>query len=257
MKRKFISAVAVVMALLLLLISCAPASPPDIPADIPSGGEVPNTVTNVKSVWSSGDLDFEKLDGTSILKLDGTNGDAEITSATIAAGTATALTITTLTAPTVSGTTAINDLTSSNASITGGTIASPTITSPTVTGTGTAILTSANITTIAPNAGTLNITTPSISTPTITGTPVIANHASGNASFAASGTSIVVTHGLSGTPTRVFLTMDTGIPGTAASATGYNAFYWSLPNSTNFTVTSMTATNITIGLNWLAFIADE
>ena len=100
------------------------------------------------------------------------------------------------------------------------------------------------------------LTTPSMSSPTITGTSVVSNRASGNATLAASGTSVVVTHGLAGTPTRVLLGIN-GALGTASSATGMNQIYWSGANSTSFVINALVATNATAGINWLAMLADE
>jgi hypothetical protein len=146
--------------------------------------------------------------------------------------------------------------------VTGGTflsstLTSPTITSPTITGTGTVVLTTANITTISQNAGTLNIGSPTITTPTVSGTPVFSNHQSGTVSFTAGSINATVTHGMSGTPTRIFLTVKDGVLGIAGDATAANSIYWSSANSTAFWVNSSVATNTTRSIDWLAFIADE
>jgi len=238
----FMSLMAVVL-LVMLAVSCVPEAAPQPPPGVTQPGEAaqpPAPVTLVKANWSGGDLDYTKTDGTLILGLDGTNGDAEITSATITGGTATALTITTLTAPTVSGTTTINDLVSSNA----------TLTAPTVSGT-TAIndLTSSNITV---TGGAISGATISVASPTITGTSVVANRASGASDnlTAGSGAGVVVTHGMSGTPTRIFLSW-------AADEGGDLSLYPSSINATYFTINP--SANVTNGVKvyWLALIADE
>ena len=102
------------------------------------------------------------------------------------------------------------------------------------------------------------LTSPTVSSPTITGTSVVSNRASGNVSLTNSG-SVIVTHGMSGTPTRIFLQTQ-GILGTASSSTDYNDVYWDVgatTNATNFTITSMVASNATKTITWLALIADE
>jgi hypothetical protein len=145
-------------------------------------------------------------------------------------------------------------------SISGGTVAALTITTGTVT-TLTSTngkITTANITTLAaPSGGSLTITSPSISSPTITGTPVIANHAVGSTSYTAGSTSKVITHGMSGTPTLIFLTPVAGMLGTSASATATNGLFWTTANTTSFTIGTAVATNTTRTVDWIAFIADE
>lgn len=197
MKRRFL-AIFLSLAMLLglfLLNACEPqvASPPASP------DSVPGAVTNVKSTWSSGDLVFTKNDGTTILKLDGTNGDTEITTATLPSpaisGTVTggaSYTAPTITSPVI---------TSANISGTvtgGGSYSSITLTTPTISGTvsGTTVLTTANVTT-------LNVS----GVATLTGTPVIANHASGNVTLSAGTGASTVTHGLGSAPSRIYLSI--------------------------------------------------
>jgi len=87
----------VLLGLLAMLVSCQPVETPPV-----TGGEAPAAITKVASKWSGGDLYFtKKSTGATILKLDGTNGDVEITTATISGGTASSFT---LTSPTISGT---------------------------------------------------------------------------------------------------------------------------------------------------------
>lgn len=178
-----ISLLLVIMLAFLAVVACEPQviSPDDgVVPELPERG-----AAKVGAKWSSGDLVFYDLSsGNTILKLDGTNEDAEITSATISGGTASSFTL---------------------------------------------------------------------SSPTISGTPVVANRASGISSnfTAGSGAGVVVTHGMSGTPTRIFLTY-AGDPGASAPA-----MYASSINGTAFTI-SLSA-NITNGCQayWLALIADE
>jgi len=238
MKRiitKLLPLLAVLIIAAVLLVSCEPIAPP-VPVESGDTGlpsAPPGAVTKVKSKWSGGDLDFTQNDGTVIMGLDGTNGDVEIATATITAGTAAALTITNLTAPTVSGTTTIADLVSTNA----------TLTAPAVTGTTTINDFVADNVTIT--GGAISGATISVASPTITGTPVIANHASGNATLS-SGT-IVITHGLSGTPVIVLVT---------PVESGATDMYVTSVNSTNFTATSSNASATNL-IYWIAYLENE
>jgi len=269
MKKKILFIVLALVLILAILPGCVP----DEPVDVVPEQQTPGAATNVRSKWVDGNLDFQQKDGTSILKLDGTNGDTEIAEATITAGTATAYTITTLGSTT--GT--IANLTSTTANITNLgpntslTIAGPTITSPTITGTGTITATTANITNIGPSTtltivgptitgpaitGTstigngMTITTPAITSPTITGTSIVANRQSGLSGNLTGGlASVVVTHGMTGTPTRIFLTFAAN-PGVTTVP-----LYSSSINSTMFTITANTTESVKV--YWLALVADE
>lgn len=118
----------------------------------------------------------------------------------------------------------------------------------------------ANFTTIGTYSGSLTITSATLNSatlasPIITGTQVSANQQSGSANFTASATTLYIAHGLSGTPTRVFFSFG-GNPGISSNSSGINFFTWSA-NSTNITITSVTATNTTAMCYWIAYIADE
>jgi hypothetical protein len=92
--------------------------------------------------------------------------------------------------------------------------------------------------------------------PAFTGTPTFVNHATGTFSYTAGSTSKVITHGMSGTPTRIFFSLG-GCPGIASSATGANTIYWDTANTTAYTIHSAVSTNATVNVYWLAYIADE
>jgi hypothetical protein len=168
-------------------------------------------------------------------------------------------------APTFSGLTTFTanvttaNLTATNLTVTtilsGATVTSPSVSSPTITGTATnsATNTFSGLTTFTANVTTTNITAAVL---TVTGTPIFANHASGSANFTASLSSLVVAHGMSGTPTRIFL-QPKGALGTTASSTGANNPYWGSANTTSFTISTVVTTNTTTMIDWLAFIADE
>ena len=100
------------------------------------------------------------------------------------------------------------------------------------------------------------LTSPSMSSPTITGTSIVSNRASGNITFTTGTTTATITHGMSGTPTRVWL--QERIPlGTASSNTTTNSpFIWSL-SSTSIRIDTGVATNQTAQVDWFAIVADE
>jgi len=245
MKKKIF---AILLAAVLLLVPVLAGCESESDTTGITSPETPGAVTLVKSKWSSGDLVFTQKDGTAMLTFDGSAGDVEIAAATITAGTADALTITTLTAPTVSGTTTINDLVSSNA----------TLTAPSISGTTTINdLVSSNATLTAPSiSGTTTINdlvsaNATLTSPTISGTMVNANVAMGLDCMTSS-TSKVVTHGLSGTPTVIFLTW---AQQPADSANG-SVLYWTAANSTNFTANSMVS-QTSANFSWVAWVAGE
>ena len=131
--------------------------------------------------------------------------------------------------------------------LTNKTLTSPTITTPTVTGTGSIIVSSVNATNVGTVSGSLTITGSTIASPTLTGTMVNPNVAMGNDNI--TGTSAIVTHGLSGTPTIILLTP-------AGSVSDNTTFYWSTANGTNFTINSITSIS-NVAVSWVAWIASE
>jgi len=118
------------------------------------------------------------------------------------------------------------------------TLTSPTINAATITGTVTVA-----------NGATL--TTPVLTSPTLTGTMVNPNVAMGSSNITASNGAVIVTHGMSGTPTRIQLTY-AGNPGNNTST-----LYWGTANATNFTisVTANVTSNVAVG--WVAWILGE
>lgn len=213
MKKSFVLiAIALLLTMLMALAlpACDPVPDDPINPDLPARG-----AANIGSKWVSGNLVFyDKSSGNTMMTLDGTNEDVEIT---------------TLTTPTVSGTTTINDLVSANA----------TLTAPSISGT-TAIndLTSSNAT---------------FASPTITGTSVVSNRASGaSGNFTAgSGAGVIVTHGMSGTPTRIWLNYDAAPGGTPP------AIYATSINGTAFTISLSANITNSVKVYWLAYILDE
>lgn len=249
MKKFLYIALAVLMLSVLMLAGCPAVDDGSGEADI--GGATPGAVTLVSSKWSSGNLVFYDVSsGNTMMTLDGTNEDIEITTATITAGTATALTITTLTAPTISGTTDIDDLTADNVSITGGTMSGVTITAASISNNGTITFPADTTDTLVGRATTDTLTNKSLTSPTITGTMVNANVAMGTANVSAGEGAASVTHGMASTPTLVLVSW--------AGDTGDDYYiYWASANAT--TINFATSANITANTAfvWTAWIAGE
>jgi|TARA_Y100000310_G_scaffold276879_1_gene294329 hypothetical protein len=177
MKHKILWVAVAMLMILSLVAACNPVDVPDPPVveeerdgSLQVESDSPSPVTLVGSKWSSGNLVFiKKSDRSTMMTLDGTNGDVEITTATIT-----------------------------------------------------------------------NLTD--------------ANSAAGSATMAASGSTVVVTHGMSSTPTIILLSFKSGVLGTATSSTGYNDVYWSTANGTAFTINGVVASNQSTTIDWLAFI---
>ena len=74
----------------------------------------------------------------------------------------------------------------------------------------------------------------------------------GTASLVGATTNISVTHGLGGTPSRVFVLSESAV-GTASSATGVNQLFWGSASSTVFFIKAVVATNTTATIDWIAF----
>ena len=155
------------------------------------------------------------------------------------------LTTPTITSPTVTGTV------SGNATYTGPVLTFPVMT--TISRSGTLTLPTGTDTLVG-RATTDTLTNKSLTSPVITGTSVVSNRASGisdNISTESATTGVVVTHGMSGTPTRIWLSY-AGSPGT-----NDYSLYPSSINGTAFTIkTSANITNVP-QIYWLAYILDE
>jgi hypothetical protein len=287
MKQKIISfALALLMVLSITLMgACEPQSTsPPAGTEPATGAVVPGTVTLVKSYWSGGNLVFADLSGNVMLTMDGTNGDIEITTATITTlASGSTLTGPTITGPTITGTVGGNAtytnptiVTFSNngtftmpkdttdtivARDTSDTLTNKTLTSPTITGTGAVTASSANFSTLGTVSGTLAITASSLTgtisgSPAFSGTPTFANQASGTVSLTGGSANWSVTHGLASAPTRVFITL-AGVPGTATDAAAANGVYAGALGVTTFYIYPQITTNATVSAYWLAYIADE
>jgi len=272
--------VAVLLPCLLLLTGCPEVEQPGIPdqTEIGVGDEYPDApgvVTKVKSKWSGGDLDFTQKDGTVIMGLDGTNGDVEIAYATITDGLAAALGITAADlgavsydslAPSADGTIDIcasnfqaNDIYINGQLVTeNGTaqITLPDADGELVTDNGTytfsGVYTINDLVTdnVTVTGGSLSGIT--IAAPIETGTPVRANVATGNTTMEASGApSVVITHGLGGTPVCIGAWWGSD-PGAD------DGIFTSSANSTCFTVSTTTA-NVTPStvVYWIAYLHNE
>ncbi len=213
MKRKFLALfTTLVLLLALVLPSCNPVSPPP-------GIEPSSLIPAASNTYDVGKSGLLWRDVWVYRYLRNSAGDN-------------------LSLPTGANTTLVG-LTNTQ-TLTNKTLTSPTINAAMINGT----------VTIATGC---SLTTPSISSPTVTGTSIVSNHQSGISSnlTAGSGTGVIVAHGMSGTPTRIFLSW-AGDPG--ASAPG---LYSSSIDSTNFTISLSANVTNSVCVYWLVFIADE
>jgi hypothetical protein len=106
-------------------------------------------------------------------------------------------------------------------------------------------------TTIVGTDTTDTLTNKTLTTPVIAWSTTFTNVICGSANISAAGSSVVVTHGLGGTPSYVFLTQKSAL-GTSASSTGVNGVYFTSANSTYFTINAMAAANTSTAINWIA-----
>lgn len=265
MKKKTFSLLLVLALMLVpILAGCGPG---DKDAVI---GETPGAATLVKSKWSGGDLVFTQNDGTVMMTFDGSAGDVEIATATITTGAITTADLGAISfdslAPSANGTidigTAVLQIRDlflyGHITTNGGTanLSLPTATDTLVGRTTTDTLTNKTLTSPTINTATIG-TGANITSPNILGTMANANMASGNATISSGSNYAVVTHGLSGAPTIILLSLNDGVLGTSTSNVSYNDVWWTLSNSTNFTIQAMSAANATTVIDWIAYIASE
>ena len=111
--------------------------------------------------------------------------------------------------------------------------------------------------TLVGRATTDTLTNKTLTSPTIGGTSVVANRASGNTTLVGGGAvTVLVTHGLSSTPTRVWLQERT-VLGTATSNVTYNFVFPGSLGASTFAVNALSSANNTTIIDWLAIISDE